>query len=127
VPLPDRAAGSTGLHTIDLTAQSKLTRPVLSHPDTGAVPEDPESMPQTVTQATGTGLTPKWPHPEIGSVTSACLALRNPTGELRMRNRQASGFCPCVGLAASDRRRLAAKSATLAAGECGNSAFRVHT
>ena len=40
---------------------------------------------------------------------------------------QAMGFWPWLGLAASERRRLAAKSATFVAGACGDTALRVHT
>jgi hypothetical protein len=92
------------------------------------MPEDATSLPLTITQRKPRRDWLRADAPQKSApVTSACLALRNPTDELWRRNRQATGFCPCVGLAASDRRRLAAKSATLAADEWGNSAFRVHT
>src|SRR5437764_4396284 len=48
-------------------------------------------------------------------------------GRRRSAWAQLSGFWPCVGLAASARRRLAAKSATFVAGACGDTALRVHT
>ena len=79
----------------------------------------------------------------VGLVTGACLAdagnhvvcvdvdadkiERLKRAARNFTPHQALGFCPWVGLPASCRRRLAAKSATLAAGACGRTALRVQT